>query len=96
MTNKKPLSAQELHDQKVQLVRQLLPAIRRNPAKFRDDFLGIAVSLDPSLLKPRKFVVLSPSNTVLCELTTNSVGARETQVFTGRTVVPFYSQAKAA
>ena len=81
---------QDLERKHRELVVSLLPKIKNNPARFGGRWLETACLLDPSLLQPRDFVVLSPSNKVLCGLRTNAIGARETQVYTGCNVVPAF------
>lgn len=84
------LTPQERERKHRELVASLLPKIRNNPARFGENWLTTACLLDPSLREMRDFVVLSPSNKPLCGLKTNAIGARETQVYTGCTVVPVH------
>ena len=84
------MSIQEREQKHRELVASLLPKIKAHPARFGGRWLETVCLMDPSLLKPRDFVVLSPANKVLCSLTTNAIGARETQVYTGCNVVPAF------
>lgn len=70
------------------IVNKISAKIEANPANFSADFLDELGIQKPEFLKPRPFLVLNPLNEVICELVTTPVGARETQVLTGCSVVP--------